>query len=452
MSTKNAVSEKPTRTVAALVRAMAGLASVRRSTSGSGTRRSIAIHATPARTEAAKSDITGSENQPHCSPLVTPSSNATSAAENTAAPTKSGRPPRRTGDSGTNAQISAAATSTGAPPMMNSHCQLNSSSTKPLPTSPRPPPMPNTLDITPMATPRCSAGNSSRMIPNASGKTAAPAPCTTRHATSQASDPPAAAAKDPPPKTTRHATITRFLPYMSPTLPSSGVSTELLNKNPVTSQVVSACDVPNSRRKNGSAGITSVCMTANAVPAKTRRPRVMWWRRIRTAKTVDRAGVFRLLGSNAVDHADLAQAAWRSLAAFQRLIGLHGPDAELLERDAFVASRVPATHSSLISAAVPRENGIAEHLDEIERFYDGQPKWGVWIDPARTEDADALTARGLVLDSTPILMAAELDDVDHGPDRQVVRVTLDESVWSTTRPTTFPRARSATRSRPSRPT
>jgi GNAT superfamily N-acetyltransferase len=152
----------------------------------------------------------------------------------------------------------------------------------------------------------------------------------------------------------------------------------------------------------------------------------MWWRRIRTAKTVDRAGVFRLLGSNAVDHADLVQAAWRSLAAFQRLIGLHGPDAELLEHDAFVASRVPATHSSLISAAVPRENGIAEHLDEIERFYDGQPKWGVWIDPARTEDADALTARGLVLDSTPILMAAELDDVDHAPDRQVVRVTLDE--------------------------
>ena len=123
---------------------------------------------------------------------------------------------------------------------------------------------------------------------------------------------------------------------------------------------------------------------------------------------------------------DLTQTAWRSLAAFQRLIGLHAPDAEVLEHDAFVASRVPATHSSLINAAVPRENGIAEHIDEIQRFYDGQPKWGVWIDPARTEDADALTARGLVLDSTPVLMAAELNDVERGPDRQVVRVTLDE--------------------------
>src|SRR3954452_7236313 len=127
-----------------------------------------------------------------------------------------------------------------------------------------------------------------------------------------------------------------------------------------------------------------------------------------------------------MDDRDLSRAGWRSLAAFQRLIGLHGPDAELLEHDAFVASRLPAAFSSLINAAVPRENGVAGHLDEIERFYDGQPKWGVWIDPARTEDADALTARGLVLDSTPVLMAAELDDVDHGPDRQVVRVSLDE--------------------------
>src|SRR3954453_22649289 len=119
-----------------------------------------------------------------------------------------------------------------------------------------------------------------------------------------------------------------------------------------------------------------------------------------------------------MDDTDLTRAGWRSLAAFQRMMGLHGPDAELLGHDAFVASRVPATDSSLINAAVPRENGIAEHLDEIERFYDGQPKWGVWIDPARTEDADALTARGLVLDSTPVLMGGELGGAHHGPARR----------------------------------
>ena len=125
-----------------------------------------------------------------------------------------------------------------------------------------------------------------------------------------------------------------------------------------------------------------------------------------------------------MDHADLAHAAWRSIAAFQRLLGQHAPDAELLEHDAFVASRVPATHSSLINAAVA-QGPIAPHLDDLERFFHGQPKWGVWIDPANTEDAKALRRRELVLDSTPVLMAAELDDLGH-PDRQVVRVSLDE--------------------------
>ena len=56
-----------------------------------------------------------------------------------------------------------------------------------------------------------------------------------------------------------------------------------------------------------------------------------------------------------MDDTDLTRAGWRSLAAFQRMIGLHAPDAEVLETDAFVASRVPATHASIINAAVPLE-------------------------------------------------------------------------------------------------
>ena len=47
----------------------------------------------------------------------------------------------------------------------------------------------------------------------------------------------------------------------------------------MTSHVVSACDVPNSRRKNGSAGITSVCMTAKEMPATVSRESVIQWRR-----------------------------------------------------------------------------------------------------------------------------------------------------------------------------
>ena len=48
----------------------------------------------------------------------------------------------------------------------------------------------------------------------------------------------------------------------------------------MTSHVVSACDVPNSRRKNGSAGMTSVCMTANEMHAAVSSISVIQWRLI----------------------------------------------------------------------------------------------------------------------------------------------------------------------------
>ena len=148
-----------------------------------------------------------------------------------------------------------------------------------------------------------------------------------------------------------------------------------------------------------------------------------------------------------MDDTDLTRAGWRSLAAFQRLIGLHGPDAEVLEHDAFVASRVPATHSSLINAAVPRENGIAEHLDEIERFYDGQPKWGVWIDPARTRGrggADRTRARARQ-HARPHGRGARRRRPRARP-AGGPRHASTRSAWSTTPPTTSRRERSATRS------
>lgn len=127
-----------------------------------------------------------------------------------------------------------------------------------------------------------------------------------------------------------------------------------------------------------------------------------------------------------MDEAELKRVAWRSVVAFQRLFGIHAPDAELLEHDDFVASRVPATHASIVNAVAPTRS-IAPHLDEIERFYDGQDKWGVWLDPANTEDARAVQERGLVLDSTPLLMAAPIEATTRGPDRQVGHVSLDEA-------------------------
>ena len=124
---------------------------------------------------------------------------------------------------------------------------------------------------------------------------------------------------------------------------------------------------------------------------------------------------------------DLKRSTWRSIAAFQRLFGRHALDAQLLERDDFVASSVPAANSSLINAAVPLDGAeIAPHLDAIAKFYDGIPKWGVWIDPDQTADAHALQQQGLVLDSTPVLMAAQLTDVERRHDPRVGRATMDE--------------------------
>jgi hypothetical protein len=57
-------------------------------------------------------------------------------------------------------------------------------------------------------------------------------------------------------------------------LPRIGVSTDELSRKPVAIHVAQLAVVSNSRWKNGSAGTTSVCMTANETPAIVRRARV----------------------------------------------------------------------------------------------------------------------------------------------------------------------------------
>ena len=115
------------------------------------------------------------------------------------------------------------------------------------------------------------------------------------------------------------------------------------------------------------------------------------------------------------------------MVAFQRLIGEHGPRPALLERDAFVASAVPKIPSSLINAACPRDDApLRPHLDEIARFYRDTPKWGAWIDPGNTQDAEGLTDLGLVLDSRPVLMAAPLDAVELPSNGEVETATMAE--------------------------
>jgi ribosomal protein S18 acetylase RimI-like enzyme len=122
-----------------------------------------------------------------------------------------------------------------------------------------------------------------------------------------------------------------------------------------------------------------------------------------------------------VDDAQLKRRAWRSIAGFQRLLG-EGDD-DVLDEDGYVASRIPSSPSSIINAVVPTD-GVAPPLDRLARFYEEAPKWGVWIDPAA--DPSPLTGHGLVLDSTPVLMGAEIADVGGAPEPRVTRVSLDE--------------------------
>jgi GNAT superfamily N-acetyltransferase len=123
-----------------------------------------------------------------------------------------------------------------------------------------------------------------------------------------------------------------------------------------------------------------------------------------------------------VDDEQLKRRAWAGMVEFQRLIGRHAAGPAPLEHHEYVASAVPDVVASLINAAVPRDGAsLAPHLDDIARFYAKVPKWGAWIDPSNTEDAAALADRGLVLDSLPVLMAAELDAIEPPENEVAVR-------------------------------
>lgn len=113
-----------------------------------------------------------------------------------------------------------------------------------------------------------------------------------------------------------------------------------------------------------------------------------------------------------MDDDQLRRRAWDGIVELQRIIGSHGPEGRLTRQPDYVASAVPSIPSSLINAAVPiRGAPLAPHLDDLQPFFARSLKWGAWIDPRATQDAEALRARGLVLDSTPVLMAAALDDI-----------------------------------------
>ena len=178
------------------------------------------------------------------------------------------------GDSGTYRCTSRIAAATGIAPAMNSQRHERYSTIRPEKTIPRPPPTPNTDESSPIPTLTFSGGNSSRMIPKLSGKTAPPVPDSARKPIRE----PMFHANAPPIVPMRKivsATMRiRSFPYWSPSLPSSGVATEAVSRNAVSTQVAHAAVVLNSCSKVDNAGKTIVCCRAYAVPAMVRMARV----------------------------------------------------------------------------------------------------------------------------------------------------------------------------------
>jgi GNAT superfamily N-acetyltransferase len=132
--------------------------------------------------------------------------------------------------------------------------------------------------------------------------------------------------------------------------------------------------------------------------------------------------------ATATDEA-LRERAWDGLVAQTRLIGRHAPGARVEEGPTWLACVVSwPVESSLINCAVPvtRGRSIADAVGDIAGVYAaaGVRKWGVWVDARAAGDGRALEQAGLVLDSTPVVMGAQLAamdlDADPPPNAQPV--------------------------------
>jgi hypothetical protein len=205
--------------------------SSRMSISGWRTRVSTATSATSSTTATASSARMRGEAQPQPRPSLIAKSSATRPPLTSRAPAQSTRPGERTGDSRTNPNTAAIATSARASPSQKIQCQPSRSTITPASGRPIPPPMPSVALISPIAVGTRSGGNSSRTIPNPSGNAPAATPWIARATISRAIESDTAASSVPTASTVRLASSRRRLPNMSPSLPITGVATEAVSRN-----------------------------------------------------------------------------------------------------------------------------------------------------------------------------------------------------------------------------
>jgi GNAT superfamily N-acetyltransferase len=117
---------------------------------------------------------------------------------------------------------------------------------------------------------------------------------------------------------------------------------------------------------------------------------------------------------------------WAGLVAEVRLFGAHAPQAELIEADGMVAAVMPtAPHSSVMNVALAADPAdTPKQLEELADRYRraGMTKWGLWVDGEHEDAERAAEAQGMVLDSRPTPMVADLHALpfDDAPPRAPV--------------------------------
>jgi ribosomal protein S18 acetylase RimI-like enzyme len=124
---------------------------------------------------------------------------------------------------------------------------------------------------------------------------------------------------------------------------------------------------------------------------------------------------------------------WEGLVAQVRILGKHADGADVVERDGMVAAVMPMVPtSSLMNVAIATDpTATPEHLAELGACYQaaGVAKWGLWVDADHEPSARAAAEQGMVLDSRPQAMVADLhtlanDDDDPPPHRATDLATV----------------------------
>ncbi len=176
----------------------------------------------------------------------------------------------RTADSSTVHAASARPAAPSAADTQNMVCQSAYWTMRAASGRPSAAPMPTVELIRATAETVRSGGSTSRRMLIDRGTTAAAAPWSARAAISTRMSEVSAHSTDPAVISERARSSTRFLPYMSPARPSTGVSTAPARSVAVTVHDTAAAEDPVSRGRSGSSGTTAVCITAIRMPPYAR--------------------------------------------------------------------------------------------------------------------------------------------------------------------------------------